>query len=240
VAFPEATRILAADNTAANAFTTNAELPITVFLVDDHRSVLRGLELLINAERPALSVVGTATTIDDAVRLCAANPPDVVTLDLDLGERNGIEAIQQLGAGGRTAVLVLTGIRDPEQHQAAIVAGARGVVRKEAGADTIVKAIRKVREGEIWLDRRSTHSLVSALRASPSPSGHPAIASLTGRERDIVVTLSAHVGAPAKRIAALLGISEHTLRNHLASVYAKVGVSSRLALYEFAQKHGLK
>jgi DNA-binding NarL/FixJ family response regulator len=218
----------------------SAESPITVFLVDDHRSVLRGLELLINAERPALSVVGTATTIEDAVRLCAANAPDVVILDLDLGACNGTEAIPHLEAGGRTAVLVLTGVRDPEQHEAAIVAGAKGVVRKEAGAETIVKAIRKVHEGEIWLDRRATHSLIYALRADPSPAGDPAVANLTSRERDIVVTLSTHAGAPAKRIAALLGISKHTLRNHLSSVYAKVGVSSRLALYEFAQKHGLK
>jgi DNA-binding NarL/FixJ family response regulator len=217
-----------------------AESPITIFLVDDHRSVLRGLEMLINAERPAMSVVGTATTIDDAVRLCAANPPDVVILDLDLGARNGAEAIPQLEAGGRTAVLVLTGVRDTEQHEAAIIAGAKGVVRKEAGAEIIVKAIRKVHEGEIWLDRSATHRLMSALRGRPSQRQDPAIASLTSRERDIVVTLATHAGAPAKRIAALLGISEHTLRNHLASIYAKVGVSSRLALYEFAQRHGLK
>ena len=218
----------------------NAASPITIFLVDDHRSVLRGLELLINAERPALSVVGTATTIDEAVRLCAANPPDVVILDLDLGGRNGAEAIPQLEAGGRTAVLVLTGVRDPAQHQAAVVAGARGVVRKETDSEMIVKAIRKVHEGEIWLDRRTMHSVVSTLRASESAVHDPAIASLTSRERDIVVTLSTHAGAPAKQIAELLGISENTLRNHLASVYAKVGVSSRLALYEFAQKHGLR
>src|SRR4029453_14361444 len=127
----------------------NAAWPITIVLVDDPPTVLRGLEWLIEAERPALSVVGTATTIDEACRICADQRPDVVILDLDLGGHNSAEAIPQLIAKGHTVVLVLTGVRDPEIHQAAIIAGAMGVVPKEADAAVIVKGIRKVHAGEI-------------------------------------------------------------------------------------------
>ena len=219
------------------------EKPINVVLVDDHRTVLQGLEMLINAERPAMSVVGTATTIDDACRICAELLPDVLILDLDLGGRNGIDAIAQLIENGRTAVLVLTGVRDSERHEAAVVAGARGVVPKEADAALIVKAIRKVHAGEIWLDRRSSQRVLSALasqvRPSPPTAVEGVIASLSPRQRDVVLALSANPGAPAKQVAALLGITEHTLRNHLSSIYEKVGVSTRLGLYEFAQRHRL-
>src|SRR4029450_9834934 len=99
-----------------------AASPITVVLVDDHRTVLKGLEWLIHAERPALSVVGTATTAEEACRICADPRPDGVLLDLDLGGHSGAAVIPQLIANGHTVVLVLTGVRDPKVHQAAIVA----------------------------------------------------------------------------------------------------------------------
>ena len=202
---------------------------IRVLLVDDHRTVLRGLEWLINAEQPEMTVCGSATNLDDAKRLCAETKPDVVILDLDL-------AVQ-------ASVLILTGMRDPDLHHAAVAAGARGVVPKEAEPELILKAIRKVHAGEIWLDRVGMQKVLSALvngRAAGAAHGeHPVVASLTPREREIIHALSAHAGAPAKQIAAMLHISEHTLRNHLSSIYDKVGVSSRLGLYEFAHKHRL-
>jgi two-component system, NarL family, nitrate/nitrite response regulator NarL len=221
----------------------NAKSPITVALVDDHRTVLSGLKLLIDAQWPAMSVVGVATTIDEACRMCATCQPDVLILDLDLGGHNGADAIPQLIANGRTAVLVLTGARNPELHHAAVIAGARGVVAKEAEAAVIVKAIQKVHAGEIWLDRRSTQIILTTLasqpRVDPATPLEDLLAKLTPRERDVILALSTNAGAPAKEVAALLGISEHTLRNHLSSIYDKLGVSTRLALYEFAQKHRL-
>jgi two-component system nitrate/nitrite response regulator NarL len=221
----------------------NDTSPITVVLVDDHRSVLQGLEWLINAERPAMSVVGTATTIDDACRICSETHPNVLVLDLDLGGDDGARAIPRLSANGHTAVLVLTGIRDPARHYAAIMEGARGIVAKEEDAKVIAKAIRKVHAGEIWLDRQGTQKVLSMLSRRPLPapgSGLDAlIAGLTAREREIIATLSANAAKPAKEVAALLGISGHTLRNHLTSIYDKLGVSSRLALYDFAHKHRL-
>ncbi len=218
--------------------------PIQVLLVDDHRSVLRGLEWLINAEAPVMKVIGTATTSDEACRMCDELRPDVVMLDLDLGGQNGADAIPKLTANGHTAVLVLTGVRNPEAHHAAVVAGAMGVVPKEADAEVIIKAISKVHAGEIWLDRLSTQKVLLTLANqsrlhSTTEKPDPAIASLTPREREIILALTTNAGAPAKQIASLLGISEHTLRNHLSSIYDKLGVSNRLGLYEFAQKRRL-
>jgi two-component system nitrate/nitrite response regulator NarL len=216
---------------------SEADAPIRVALVDDHRTVLRGLEWLINSE-PAMRVCGTATNLDDARRLCAELKPDVLVLDLDLGAQSGADAIPEFAPF--TSVLILTGIRDATLHHAAVAAGARGVVRKEAEPDTILKAIRKVHAGEVWLDRAGMQKVFSALvtgKSTPAPTEHPAVAALTPREREIVRTFSSNAGAPAKRIASLLDISEHTLRNHLTSIYSKVGVGNRLGLYEFAQKH---
>jgi two-component system nitrate/nitrite response regulator NarL len=218
----------------------DAAAPIRVALVDDHRTVLRGLEWLINTE-PAMRVCGTATNLEDAKRLCAEHRPDVLVLDLDLGTHSGVDAIPELARDA--AVLILTGMRDPAVHQAAVAAGARGVVPKEAEPDTILKAIRKVHAGEIWLDRVGIRKVFSALATGNGATllhHDPAVASLTPREREIIRVLSANAGAPAKQIASMLDISEHTLRNHLSSIYSKLGLGSRLALYEFSQKHRIR
>jgi len=221
----------------------NHQKPITVVLVDDHRSMRQGLELMINAERPTMSVVGTAGSVEEAHKVCAETQPDVVVLDLDLGGDDGARAIPGLTANGHTVVLVLTGIRDPDRHHAAIIKGARGVVTKETEAAVVVKAIRKVHAGEIWLDRLGTRKVLATLARELRPAQRTPldelIASLTAREREIISILSANAGTAAKEVAVQLGISEHTLRNHLTSIYDKLGVSSRLALYEFAHKHHL-
>jgi two-component system, NarL family, nitrate/nitrite response regulator NarL len=220
---------------------SDSRAPIRVLLVDDHRTVLRGLEWLINAERNDMVVCGSATNVAEAKRLSTEQRPDVVILDLDLGDDDGLHAIPEFSR--HTAVLVLTGLRDVSVHHAAVAAGARGVVAKECEPEHILKAIRKVHAGEIWLDRvgmqKVFSSLVGGKSAPTAPPEHPAVASMTPREREIIRVLSANAGAPAKQVAELLKISEHTLRNHLTSIYDKVGVSSRLALYEFAHKQRL-
>jgi len=215
--------------------------PIRVLLVDDHRTVLRGLEWLINAQQPEMTVCGCTANLEDAVRLCNALKPDVLVLDLDVGGRSAAEFIPQFVHHCKTVVLVLTGVRNADAHHAAIMAGARGVVAKEAEPEMILKAIRKVHAGEVWLDRVGLQKVLTALvRDAPGPrsaTDDRIVASLTPREREIIVALSANAGAPARRVAQLLDISENTLRNHLTSIYDKLGVSTRLELYEFAQKH---
>jgi two-component system, NarL family, nitrate/nitrite response regulator NarL len=218
--------------------------PIRVLLIDDHRSILWGLERLIESGKPAMEVVGTATNCADALKLIDEAAPDLILLDIGLGDQSGIDAIPSLIARSKKAkILVLTGMRDESLHDKAVLAGASGVVEKEASAETILAAIEKVHEGQLWLDRVATGRIFLEMsRESAAQSADPErakIQSLTEREREIVAVAASHAGANAKAIAEMLFISEHTLRNHLTSIYDKLDVANRLELFAYAHKHGL-
>lgn len=213
---------------------------IRVMLVDDHRSVLWGLEKLINGERPRMQVVAKATTAAGAVQGAEEAKPDVVVLDLDLGGESGCDIIASLINGRGTRVLVLTGVRDGKMRETSILRGACGVVHKEEPAETLLKAIEKVHQGELWLDRATTARVfVELSRPKEKPGGETALGSLTAREREIVEQLVADPGSDNRKLAHKLSIGEHTLRNHLSRIYDKLGVPNRLELYVYAQRHGL-
>ncbi len=139
---------------------------------------------------------------------------------------------------------MLTGLRDPFIHDNAVLAGARGVVGKKDAPEDILKAIVKVHQGELWLDRAATGRIfVELSRKGGSEETDPErqkIASLTARERQIVSTIVGEPGAIANTIAEKLHISEHTLRNHLTSIYEKLRVANRVELYVYANKHDLR
>jgi len=216
---------------------------IRVLLIDDHRSILWGLERLMESAKPPMKVVGSATHCAAALEQLEQAAPDVILLDLDLGKESGLDAIPQLVARSAAKILLLTGVRDKAQHDKAVLAGARGVVEKEAPAETILAAIAKVHAGELWLDRAAAGRIFVEFSRrgtvqKPDPEQQK-IDSLTEREREIVAVSAANAGANAKAIAEKLHISEHTLRNHLTSIYDKLGVDSRLALFAYAHKHRL-
>lgn len=216
--------------------------PIKVLLVDDHRSVLWGLEKLIESERPRMAVVGKATSTTETLALLATSAPDVVLLDLDLNGESGLRLLPAILSQTKARVLVLTGSRDTLQHDDAVLAGARGVVEKGQAAETLLKAIEKVHQGEIWLDRNATGRIFMELAQRntgrrPDPEQEK-IATLSRKERKVVAAIAQNPGASGKVVAEQLFISEHTLRNHLTSVYAKLGLVNRLELYAFARKHG--
>jgi len=217
--------------------------PIRVFLIDDHSSVLWGLERLIQSGKPAMEAVGTATDCDRALAMLDQAAPDVIVLDMDLGHETGLDAIPKLLARTSAKILILTGMRDVAMRDKAVLAGARGVVEKEASAETILFAIMKVHEGQVWLDRAATGRIFEELsrQSAPRPPDpeQQKIASLTEREREVVAHTAAHAGATAKDIAQALHISDNTLRNHLTSIYSKLGVANRLELFAYAHQHGL-
>lgn len=219
-------------------------MTIRIMLVDDHRSVLWGLERLIEGERPRMEVVAKATSCAAAIELAAKVSPDVIVLDLDLGGENGSEIIPSLVDGRRTRVLILTGVRDVKSRQAAILLGACGLVDKEEPAEMILKAIEKVHGGELWLDRATTGRVfVELSRGKSSEASSPEsqkIASLTPREREIVEALGAEPGSDNRALAERLRMGEHTLRNHLSRIYDKLRVPNRLELYVYAQRHGIR
>ena len=217
--------------------------PIRVMLVDDHRSVIWGLQRLIDGEMPRMRVVATVHSANEASAFLEREQVDVILLDLDLGSTSGIDAIPELLARSKARILILTGMRDQAMHDRAVLAGASGVIGKENSAETILKAIVKAYEGELWLDREATGRIfVELSRREQAPAVDPEqerLETLTARERQIVVEMASDAAATPRAIASKLCISEHTLRNHLPSIYDKLGVAGRLELWALAGRHGL-
>jgi two-component system nitrate/nitrite response regulator NarL len=220
-----------------------AQQPIRVMLIDDHPTLLWGLEKLINAETPRMSVMATARNAEEALAFLAHETPDVVLLDLDLDGCNGLDLLPALLHPGRTRVLVLTGERQQNVLDQAVQKGVRGILRKDASAEHVLKAIEKTHEGELWLDRGTLGRVFTEFRDPASiPKPDPETlrqASLTARERRIIALVVQSQGASNKALAQSLFISEHTLRNHLSSVYQKLDVANRLELYVYATRHQL-
>lgn len=216
---------------------------IRVMLVDRHNIVLWGLQRLIEAQEPAMQVVGTANDCAGAIALAAKTQPHVVVLDADLLRGDCPADIPTLMNGYHARVLLFSGVHDPLLHETAILRGACGIVRKEESPDVLLKAIAKVHEGQLWLDRNTTGRIfVELSRQKREPALDPVqrkLASLTEREQDVVRILITQPGADNKKLAKNLHIGEHTLRNHLSRIYDKLGVPNRVELYVFAQKHGI-
>lgn len=218
---------------------------IKVMLIDDHPTLLWGLEKLISSATPAMEVVATARSIGEALeRLDCSDQavPDVVLLDLDLDGRSGLDLLPRLLQTPHTRVLILTGERKQSVLDHAVHKGARGIVRKDASADQVLKAIAKTYEGELWLDRSALGRVFTGFMDPPAARQDPAAEKrdrLTSRERHIIQMIVDGQGASNKELAQRLFISEHTLRNHLTSIYQKLDVGNRLELYVYAVKHQL-
>jgi two-component system, NarL family, nitrate/nitrite response regulator NarL len=212
-----------------------------IMIVDDHPTMVWGLEQLIATQSPRMQVVATARSADEALNQAQAFRPDVVLLDLDLGGlRSGLDILPVLSRQQDCQVLVLTGQRKTQTLDQAVQLGARGVLRKDVSAETVIKAIDKVHSGEVWLDRTSMARMLNGLRQRADRDPEQARrATLTQREKKIIQVILAGHGAGNKVLATRLFISEHTLRNHLSSIYHKLGVSNRLELYVYAMAHRL-
>ena len=212
---------------------------IRVMLVDDHKTMLWGLERLIDGERSGMEVVATAGDCDSALALARQAAPDVVVLDLDLGGTCSLSVLPALLAAGAARVLVLSGTRDQATLVQAVRGGARGIVSKDAPAELLLQAIAKVHGGELWLDPDMLGRVLGQLMepAPARPAADAKLATLTAKERKVLDAIVEGSGASTAALAKGLFISEHTLRNHLTSVYQKLGVSNRLELYVYATKH---
>ena len=237
-----------AKSTAMSAVLSRSGAPtahrsIRVLLVDDHPTVLWGLEKLIDTAKPAMEVVGTATNRADALAAAAQHQPDVVLVDIDLGGDCGLDLLQELLRQCHAKPIIFTGMRESELHERAVLQGARGLVHKMDPAEVILKAIEFVHRGELWLDRAATARVFEALRAASeqkqTDTTPPGVAALTQKEREVIVAVIEHKGAPSKVIAADLHISPHTLRNHLATIYSKLDVRNRMDLLMYANEHEL-
>lgn len=215
--------------------------PISVLLVDDHKTMLWGLERLIDSERNGMRVVGCASNREEALDHAARHSPDVILLDIDLGGECSLDFLPALLVSGVSRALVFTGVRDQAVLDRAIVAGARGVLRKDAPADVVLRAIEKVHQGEMWLAHDMMARIFGELtrpRTPPPLDPHQQkLGSLTAKERRVVDAIVGGSGMSNKALAASLFISEHTLRNYLVAIYRKLDVNNRLELYVFASRY---
>src|SRR5919197_2687226 len=214
---------------------------IGVLLIDDHVVVRAGLRMFLESQA-GVTVVGEAATPDDALALAMREHPDIVLLDLDLGAADGLNLLPLLrSAVPEVHVVVLTGIRDPEIHRRAVRLGAMGLVPKETSPDVLLRAITTVHAGGAWLDSILVASILGEVnRTGTGSSTDPEalkIAALTAREREVVDLVAQ--GLKNQAIANRLCISEATVRHHLTSIFAKLGVVDRLELTVYVYRHGL-
>ncbi len=214
---------------------------IRLMLVADDRAFAGWLlRVLEQAEPGSMQLVGAIASGDEACARAAAARADVIMFDIEAG---GIAAIARLGAQCAAPILMLAAECDAAARAGAVRAGARGVVLKHDAPETIRKAVRKVKDGELWLDRITTGRLLEELLAGAPRATGPAaigrIANLTTRESDIVRALVRHEGANGRALAARLRISEQTLRNHFSSIYRKLGIPNRVGLVAYATRHRL-
>ena len=192
---------------------------IRLLIADDHAVVRSGLERLVSTFE-GIELVGSAADGHEAVEQCERARPDVVLMDLEMPDVDGIEATRRIAAAQPgVAVVVLTSFSDREQILRALDAGAAGYLLKDAEPAEIEKAVHAAARGEAPLDPRAGRALLEA-RTVPSP-----LDALSEREREVLALVAR--GLPNKLIARELAISEKTVKAHLTQVFRVLKVNSR-------------
>jgi DNA-binding NarL/FixJ family response regulator len=215
---------------------------VRIVIADDHPIVRDGLRRLLSLEED-FEIAGEACDGRDVLTKVKETNPDVLLLDLRMPNLNGLatlEALQQLNRG--TQVIVLTASDDKDEFVQAMKLGCRGILLKQSEPDFIVKCIRKVYGGEIWLDSYTTAAVINQFSKGTHPAnGVPMMGRernpLSAREREIVSLIAQ--GYKNKEMAEKMFISEQTVKNHLHNIFEKLGVSDRLELALYAIHKGL-
>jgi DNA-binding NarL/FixJ family response regulator len=205
---------------------------IRILVVDDH-PIFRDAVAALLATVPDMEIVGIAGTAVEATNVAAANPPDVVLMDIHLPGANGVEATRSvLAQSPSAAVLALTMVDDDEVVMAAMAAGARGYLLKDATADEVIAAVRVVAVGGAVLGARIANRLLGEGMNQHRPSALTASDALvlpgeelTTREREVLQHL-AH-GANNRQIARELGVSLKTIQNHVSRILDKLQATDR-------------
>jgi NarL family two-component system response regulator LiaR len=217
--------------------------PIRVMLIDCRPLVLMGLHDLINARKPQMEVSGQATTYTNALDLADQLHPDVIFFSFFPDALNPLEVVAGLTRSAVMKVLVLKGLYESVPVAQAIEAGARGVVLAEDPTESIIRAIIQVHHRDIGRDRAWVGGLSDYAASGHVPlrcnSEQAKQARLTLRERELIRAIVGDPSAKYMCIAGRLGISEHTVHNHLSNIYQKLNLVNRIDLLIYAQKHGL-
>lgn len=206
-------------------------------VADDHAIFREGLRKLLEGADD-VQIVGEAANGVECAKLLAKHKPDILLLDLRMPEKDGLGVLEEINFDSTpTRVIILTAAEDDRDVVRAMRLGARGVVLKQSASDLLVKSIRKVNEGEIWLDNRMTAEVIDAFKKSSESGQRREKPLLSDREKEIVQLVAQ--GFRNREIGEKLFISEQTVKNHLHNIFDKLGVSDRLELALYAIHHRL-
>ena len=211
-----------------------ATTPVRVLIVEDHEVLSTSLAMVLDAE-PDLQTVGRVGTLATARRAVATIEPDVVILDHNLPDGDGVASIEELRALHEgTAFVVLTASTSDSVLVAAVQAGASGFVSKTRGVSEVTTAVRAAAAGEAVISPEMLMRLLPRFRGAASPE--PGL-KLTDREQEVLTQLAEGLSNAA--IAERLVVSVHTVRNHVANLASKLGAHSRLEVLSIAIRKGL-
>jgi DNA-binding NarL/FixJ family response regulator len=216
---------------------------IRIVLADDHPIVRDGLRKLLTLEDD-IEIVGEASDGNEVVQVIQQTKPDIVLLDLRMPNMDGLAALQALQhIDQKCKIIVLTASEDKNEFVQAMKLGCAGIVLKQTAPELIVKSIRKVFGGEIWLDSHTTAAVMRQF-AAPGDMMNGGVGTkgrerspLSQREREIVGLVAQ--GYKNREMAEKMFISEQTVKNHLHNIFDKLGVSDRLELALYAIHKGL-
>jgi two-component system, NarL family, response regulator LiaR len=205
--------------------------PIRVLVADDHDVVRRGLASFIQTF-PQFELVGEAANGREAIQLAADLKPDIILMDILMPEVDGIEAIKRIKATQPgIAILALTSMQDEETVSAALKAGATSYILKNAPLKDMVSAINATMQGRRVISPEATEALIR-MSSNPVPQY-----TLTEREREVLGFLVK--GQTNQEIADTLIVSRSTVKFHIASIFAKLGVTNRTEAVALALHHHL-
>jgi two-component system, NarL family, nitrate/nitrite response regulator NarL len=216
---------------------TKSKQAIRILVADDHAIFRDGLRKLLEGADD-VQIVGESSNGVECTKMLAKLKPDILLLDLRMPEKDGLGVLEEVNFDTLpTRVIVLTAAEDDRDVVRAMRLGARGVVLKQSASDLLLKSIRKVHEGEIWLDNRMTAEVIDAFKKSSEAGQRREKPLLSDREKEIVQLVAQ--GFRNREIGEKLFISEQTVKNHLHNIFDKLGVSDRLELALYAIHHRL-
>jgi NarL family two-component system response regulator LiaR len=205
---------------------------IRVVIVDDHAMVRRGLAAFLKVFAD-LELAGEAACGEEAVRLCAELRPDVVLMDLLMGDMDGAAATRTIRQNcPQVQIIALTSFQEETLVHQALQAGAISYLLKNVSAEELASAIRAAHAGQSILAPEAREALLRAADRSPAP-GH----NLTGREREVLELMAK--GLSNTEIARRLVVSQSTIKTHVSSILGKLGVTSRTEAVALAVQHHL-
>lgn len=212
-------------------------MPIKIIVADNHVILREGISLLLN-NKPDMEVVAQVASGLDAIQQTTALHPDIVLLDFNLQEVNGLDAARQImQASPQTKTLILTQADDDSLFFKAIQLGASGYLLKNAQPDELYDAITAVYAGNLYISPPMQKKLVNRLLNNHPPTDDTLINKLTKREKEVMTLLTK--GLKNREIAEQLNISISTAQTHRTSIMKKLNLANRSELIHFAIRHNL-